>query len=745
MSKSKPPYQELLAEVKKLEDRAKKGNQAELALKKIEKGHAETLKELDKMCREIYAIRSMVHMPQLYLDQNWNIVGYSSDFPLLTRKVNQYARLRKNVKGFLNEGDFTKIKKYLDLIKALENLPYDQGREWKLRYKGPNASDKIGKSWIVYTICENCRWEIINDNGKLKIIHRPHIRDHLDCCLMSAEEHGGADEDIKLVYKVKTSRNKTYIRDLTAIISGTSGREATTPDMFGYSLCVGSNYNSEGRIQKHGANVISHPESLDQDTEYRIVVERTGGRITLAVINTQTNMEIPPLEFIDYNAVYDNRNHVGFYTYSGEAEIYNIEIYTRKSLFSIDQFKIPIDIEVGIRDEKLKGRIFKLKYAKNEIMGATLHTLMLEDITERKKDEEALRESEEKYRTLFEESRDAICISSKEGRLVDFNPEMLSLFDYTREEMMNMDFHQLLVDPEDRPRFQQKLEEKGFIRDYALKMCKKDGTPMDCLLTSTLRKTKNGSIFGYQSSFHDITERKRMEKKLKDSQRMELIGKLASGVAHEVRNPLNAILAISEALFQDIGDNPDYRPYLNHIRIQVDRLSTLMKDLLDLGKPLQTNSFTRVSLQDICTGATELWKQSSIHRQRDIRLEQPSEAEELEVSGNRAKLQQVLINLLENAAQHSPKDSEILITICEPNKKTLGICVTDRGTGVPAENLSEVFKLFFTTRKRGAGLGLSIVKTIVETHGGQIKLWNNRPPPGLTAEISLPSYRKKDK
>ena len=316
MSKSKPTYQELSAKVKRFEEKAGKQKQAGLALKNIEKGYAESLKELDKMCREIYAIRSMVNMPQLYLDQNMNIVGYSSDFPLLTRKVNMFARLRKSVRGFFNKGDSDKIKKYLKSVKALENLPYDQGREWKLRYQGPKAYDRIGKSWIVYKICENCRWEIKNEEGKLKIIHQPHIRDHLDCCLMSAKEYGGADEDIKLIYKVKTSRNKTHLRDLTAIISGDSGREATTPDMFGYSLCVASNYNSEGRIQKHGANVLTHPEVLDLNTGYRITVERIGGRITRKVRNLLTNKEMPPLEFIDFNPVYDRRNHVGFYTFS---------------------------------------------------------------------------------------------------------------------------------------------------------------------------------------------------------------------------------------------------------------------------------------------------------------------------------------------------------------------------------------------------------------------------------------------
>jgi PAS domain S-box-containing protein len=744
MYKSKRTYQELSATVKRLEEKVKESQEHESALRNIEIVYAESLKKLDEMCREIYSIRSMVNMPQLYMDQNWNIAGYSSDFPLLSKEISKYVRQKKNIRGFFNKGDFDKIKKHQELIKSLENLPYDKGREWKLRYRGPRTSERIGKNWIVYTICENCRWEILNDCGKSKIIHKPHIRDHLDCCLMSAKEYGGADEDIKFSYKVRTSRNKTHLRDLSAIISGTSGREATTPDMFGYSVCVGSNYNNEGRIQKHGANVITHPEVLDLNSEYQITVERIGGRITRNVRNLRTNTEMPPIDFIDHDAVYNHRNHIGFYTYSGEAEIYDIEIYTRESLFSIDQFKLPIDITVGIRNEKLKGRMYKLKYAKNEIMGATLHTLMLEDVTERKKNEEALRESEEKYRTLFEESRDSLCITTQDGRFIDVNPEMLDLFGYSRQEMMDMDVHQLYAKPEDRTVYLNELENKGFARDYEVKMRKKDGTPMDCMITSTLRRDKNGSIF-YQGSIHDVTERKRIEEQLKESQRMEVIGKLASGVAHEVRNPLNAILATSEALFQDIGDNPEFRPYLEHIRTHVDRLSTLMKDLLNLGKPLKRDSFTQASLMNICTGAILLWKQSSIHRGRKVRLVHSAANDNLEVFGDSSKLKQVLLNLLDNSAQHSPKESEILIDIPEAVNNNIKIFLIDRGTGLAEDHLSEVFKPFFTTRKRGAGLGLSIVKTITETHGGRIKLLNNDPPPGMTAEITLPLYRKDNK
>ncbi|HUU26799.1 MAG TPA: PAS domain S-box protein [archaeon] len=747
MLKEKLTYDDLLKKVKELEEKARRGNKAEIALKNYKKRFAHNLSRLDKITKEVHEIRSMVNMPQLYLDYNWNIVGYSSDFPLLTSKVVEYARERKNLKEIFNGSDFEKIKKNQQMIKALENLPYDKGREWVLRYRGPNAADKIDQNWIVYRFrgCQSANWQIVDQNGKLKIVHDAHIHDDIDCCLMTREEYGGADEDIKLTYKVKTAEDKDYIRDLTAIISGTSGREAIIPDVIGYTICFGSNNNTEGRIQKQGADVLSRQESLDPDTEYEITVERTGGRIYRGLRNLKTGQEMRPLEFIDCNAIYDRQNHIGLYTFSGAAEFYDIEIYTRKSLFSIEQFRLPFNIELGIKGEQSRGRIFQPKYAKTCLMGQNLHTLMLEDITKRKKDEEALRESEEKYRKLFEESRIALCITTPDGMFIGVNPEMVNLFGYTQEEFLNSNAVRLYVNPEDRKTYLNLLEKQGFTRDYELKFKEKDGTQMDVLVTSTVHRDKEGNILYIQGSIHDITERKRMEAQLKESQKMEVIGRLASGVAHEVRNPLNAILAITEALFQDIGDSPEYKPYLDHIHTQVDRLSTLMKDLLELGKPLLRSNFIRSSLYDICAEAVELWQQSSSYRRLSVRLLPPDKDCKLEVIGDSSKLKQVLLNLMENAAQHSPEDGKITVSLRQGKDSTVRVSVKDQGSGMAPEIMSEVFKPFFTTRPRGAGLGLSIVQSIIETHDGWIRLYNNEPPPGLTAEINLPLAQEESK
>ncbi len=154
------------------------------------------------------------------------------------------------------------------------------------------------------------------------------------------------------------------------------------------------------------------------------------------------------------------------------------------------------------------------------------------DITERKQTEEALRKSEEKYRTIIEGSRDAIYITTREGKIVDVNQAFLDLLGYTREELEGLDVRETYVNPDDRLIFQQAIEQEGSVRDFELKLRKKDGAEMDCLLTATVRQADDGSILGYQGIIRDITERKRAEEALREAE--ALISSIAEAIPHAV-------------------------------------------------------------------------------------------------------------------------------------------------------------------------------------------------------------------
>ncbi|MFP4415779.1 MAG: PAS domain S-box protein [Chitinivibrionales bacterium] len=230
-----------------------------------------------------------------------------------------------------------------------------------------------------------------------------------------------------------------------------------------------------------------------------------------------------------------------------------------------------------------------------------------------------------------------------------------------------------------------------------------------------------------------------MQNQLLHSQEMRMLGQLTSGVAHEVRNPLNAIVAITEALFQDIGGDSQYAPYLQHVRSQVERLSALMQDLLDLGKPERQFNLATIPVRTVIDSSIDSWRQSSPHKHRCVRAIFPETIDTCFIKADSLKIQQVFSNLIDNACHHSDISTRILIVVMAPENGHIRIRVVDNGCGVPPEKLTRLFEPFYTTRKGGTGLGLSVVRHIVAVHGGRLTIANNDPAPGLTVEISFPA------
>jgi diguanylate cyclase (GGDEF)-like protein/PAS domain S-box-containing protein len=136
------------------------------------------------------------------------------------------------------------------------------------------------------------------------------------------------------------------------------------------------------------------------------------------------------------------------------------------------------------------------------------------DVTPRRAAERALRESEGRYRSLFEQSRDAIYMTTVDGDFVDMNPACLDLFAYTRDQMLHMRVGDLYANPADRQRFRDEITRAGYVRDHEVRLRRADGEAIDALLSASLRTAPDGTVLGYQGIIHDITERKRAEEQL---------------------------------------------------------------------------------------------------------------------------------------------------------------------------------------------------------------------------------------
>ncbi len=259
--------------------------------------------------------------------------------------------------------------------------------------------------------------------------------------------------------------------------------------------------------------------------------------------------------------------------------------------------------------------------------------------------------------------------------------------------------------------------------------------PNDSGLTLIIRENSQ-----YQFTQDLINPQVEKENQLTQSQKLRILGLLTSGVAHEVRNPLNAISVVLEALFQELGDKPDYLLYKDHVFTHVERLTRLMQDLLELGKPIERSKVVIINFYDLVKESVALWKSSGNRSGYTVEINKEEMEEELKIKGDPLKLQQVFMNILENASQHSPKGTVISIWIHKEGKY-VKVSICDQGSGIKEDNLKRMFEPFFTTRKKGTGLGLAIVKHILEVHNGTVSIRNSIPGPGCTVDIELPLYQ----
>jgi len=369
------------------------------------------------------------------------------------------------------------------------------------------------------------------------------------------------------------------------------------------------------------------------------------------------------------------------------------------------------------------------------------------DISARRQAEEALKRSEEKYRTLFEDSRDAVYITTREGKFIEANQSFLDLFGYSREEIIDLKAQEAYVNPDDRSRFQKEIEQKGSLRDFEVKLRRKDATEMDCLISATVRRADDGSILGYQGIIRDITEKKRLEAQFQAAQRMEAIGTLAGGLAHDFNNILMGIQGnTSLILLNKTSTHPDYER-LKNIEQGAKTGAELTRQLLGFARGGKYE-VKPTALDELIERTSDMFGRTK----KEIAIHTKYQKDIWAVEVDRGQIEQVLLNLYVNAWQAMPGGGDLYIetenvTLDEDYVKPFDvepgryvkISVTDTGVGMDEATKQRIFEPFFTTKEmgRGTGLGLASVYGIIRNHGGIINVYSEKGK-GTTFEIYLP-------
>ncbi len=229
-------------------------------------------------------------------------------------------------------------------------------------------------------------------------------------------------------------------------------------------------------------------------------------------------------------------------------------------------------------------------------------------------------------------------------------------------------------------------------------------------------------------------ERIAVEEKLTRAEHLAEIGQLAASLAHEIKNPLAGISGAIQIMRDSMGEDDPHRPIALEIMEQIKRLDATVKDLLQYARPIPPR-FGRVNLDE--TVSHVLSVVSLEPAIRGIRLYGPTSADDHCVGGDEGQLQQLIMNLIINAAHASKDGSEVSVTLTRRDG-TVRLVVEDEGGGMTPEVVAQAFDAFFTTKAKGTGLGLSICRRIVESHGGRMEL-DSEPGRGTCVIVDLPA------
>jgi len=374
----------------------------------------------------------------------------------------------------------------------------------------------------------------------------------------------------------------------------------------------------------------------------------------------------------------------------------------------------------------------------------------LMDITARKLSQQELREKEEEYRSLFEDSIDGIFITNVDGTLIDANQAFLDLFDYQREELIGASILKTYVDPADRTAYRNEIERRGSVRDYPLRMRRKDGTKMDCAITGTVRRTKDGTLLGYRGIIRDLTQEKNLQRQLQQAQKMEAIGTLAAGVAHDFNNLLTVVMGFSELLLAEKDRKHKEYPDLQKIFHAAKSGADLVQRLLMFSRKSDPKP-TPMNLNKQIVQVEKLLRRT-IPKMVDISLDLSPDLPA--INADKSQVEQVLMNLAVNARDAMPDVGKLtvrtsVVTLDEeycrlhleatPGEYVL-LEVADTGHGIDQETIGHIFEPFFTTKEvgRGTGLGLATVYGIVKQHNGHITVYSEVGK-GTTFRVYLPT------
>jgi PAS domain S-box-containing protein len=400
-------------------------------------------------------------------------------------------------------------------------------------------------------------------------------------------------------------------------------------------------------------------------------------------------------------------------------------------------------------------------YEDDDVVQIQLVANELHKIVRQRSAEVSIRETESRYRSLFDRSLDAVYVHDMEGRFVDANPAALSLLGYSREEIGGLTFEDIL-DPNDLAVARATTEEitqAGSQKAPTIyRLIRKDGSRVE-VETVAVALERDGLPRLIQGVARDLTPRREAEKELaatqeqlRQSQKLEAIGRLAGGIAHDFNNMLGAIIGYSDVILRDLRNEDPIARDIEQIKKAADRAAALTKQLLAFSRK-QVLEPRVINLNSVVTGIEKMLRRLI---GEDIGFSTGLAQGLWHVRADPGQIEQVIMNLAVNARDAMPAGGQLTIETVNveldeqyarnhvavtPGPHVM-LAVSDTGCGMDEKIRARLFEPFFTTKEqgKGTGLGLSTVYGIVKQSGGNIWVYSE-PGKGTTFKVYFPRVR----
>lgn len=352
------------------------------------------------------------------------------------------------------------------------------------------------------------------------------------------------------------------------------------------------------------------------------------------------------------------------------------------------------------------------------------------DITERKRAEEELRSTKELLESLIHNSADGICVTDIQGNVIRVNRAFEELYGWSEKELTGspLPIFPIHTDNDLEDICNHLRAGKQVINKETVRQ-RKNGDILHVCITVSPIKDAEGRVIALTGITRDITERKRTEEFLRKSDKLNVVGQLAAGLAHEIRNPLTSLRGFIQLIKSAAAEK-----YHDIMLSELDRINGIVSEFLIIAKP-QTTSFRQNELKSMLTDVVTLLESQAIMYGIQIHLE--TEAFLPPIHCSEIQMKQVFVNILKNAIEAMPHGGDIHIAASVHNQNNVLIRFIDQGDGIPEHLLHRLGDPFYTTKEKGTGLGLMMCYKIVGAHEGYLSIGSTKNE-GTTIDVVLP-------